>query len=140
MLRVDIRRSRSIALASVNEILKYLRRINNLFLVYGGGKLKFERYSDSSFQSDVDDSKSTSGFVFKLNDCVFFEKSSKQDTTTDSTIEAKYIAASAVAKEATWMRNFAQKLDVIPQTVDPVLVYSDNISAIAQAKELRSHQ
>ncbi|XP_073017815.1 secreted RxLR effector protein 161-like [Primulina eburnea] len=47
----------------VNDILKYLRRTKNLFLVYGSGELKMEGYTDYSFQSNVDDSKSTSGFV-----------------------------------------------------------------------------
>ena len=35
---------------------------------YGGGELKLERFTDSSFQSDIDDSKSISGFIFCLND------------------------------------------------------------------------
>ena len=48
-------------------ILKYLRRTKDLFLVYGGNDLKLTGYTDSSFQSDKDDSKSISGFVFMLN-------------------------------------------------------------------------
>ncbi|KAL0458093.1 UNVERIFIED_CONTAM: hypothetical protein Slati_0436500 [Sesamum latifolium] len=38
-----------------------------MFLIYGGGELILEGYSDASFQSDDDDAKSQSGFVFKLN-------------------------------------------------------------------------
>ncbi|XP_073041853.1 secreted RxLR effector protein 161-like [Primulina eburnea] len=52
---------------AVKDILKYLRRAKNLFFVHGSGELKLELYTDSSFLSDVDDLKSTSGFVFKLN-------------------------------------------------------------------------
>ncbi|XP_073316648.1 secreted RxLR effector protein 161-like [Primulina huaijiensis] len=124
----------------VKDILKYLRRTKNLFLVYGSGELKLEGYTDSSFQSEVDDSKSTSGFVFNLNGGAVSWKSSKQDTTADSTTEAEYIATSAAAKEGVWMRNFIQELGVIPQTVDPVPVYCDNTGAVAQAKELRTLQ
>ena len=51
----------------MKNILKYLRRTKDIFLVYGGSDLKLESYSDSSFQSDPDDSKSTSGYVFTLN-------------------------------------------------------------------------
>ncbi|XP_073051275.1 secreted RxLR effector protein 161-like [Primulina eburnea] len=89
----------------VKDILQYLRRTKNLFLVYGSGELKFEGYTDSSFQSDVDDSKLTSAFVFKLNCGVVSWKSSKQDTTVDSTTKAEYIAALAAANEGVWMKN-----------------------------------
>ncbi|XP_073014538.1 secreted RxLR effector protein 161-like [Primulina eburnea] len=84
---------------AVKDILKYLRRTKNLFLVYGNVELKLENYIDYIFQSDVDDSKLTSIFVFKINGDVISWK--KQDTTADSTTEIEYIVA---AKESVWMR------------------------------------
>ncbi|KAL0367321.1 UNVERIFIED_CONTAM: Secreted RxLR effector protein, partial [Sesamum radiatum] len=85
---------------TVKSILKYLKRTKDMFLIYDGGELILEGYSDASFQSDDDDVKSQSGFVFKLNGGVVAWKSSKQDTTADSTTEAEYIAALEAAKEA----------------------------------------
>ena len=125
---------------AVKMILKYLRRTKDIFLIYGGGELKLEGYTDSSFQSDVDDSKSMSGYIFNLNGGAVSWKSSKQETTADSTTEAEYIAASDAAKEAVWIRNFIQQWGVVPSITDPVTVYCDNNGAIAQAKEPRSHQ
>ncbi|KAL0367240.1 UNVERIFIED_CONTAM: Retrovirus-related Pol polyprotein from transposon TNT 1-94 [Sesamum radiatum] len=84
----------------VKRILKYLKRTKDIFLIYGVGELILEGYSDVRFQSDDDDAKSQSGFVFKLNGGVVAWKSSKQDTTTNSTTEAGYFAASEAAKEA----------------------------------------
>ena len=52
----------------MKNIFKNLRRTKNIILVYGGSDLKLQGYSDSSFQSDPDDSKSTSGYIFTLND------------------------------------------------------------------------
>ena len=52
---------------AVKNILKYLRRTKDIFLVYGGSDLKLEGYSDSNFQSDSDDSKSTLEYIFTLN-------------------------------------------------------------------------
>ena len=99
---------------AVKCILKYLRRTKDLFLVYGGEELKLQGYTDSSFQSDPDDSRSTSGFLFTLNGGAVSWKSSEQPTTADSTIEAEYIAASDAAKEAIWLKKFITDLGVIP--------------------------
>ena len=53
---------------AIKNILMYLKRTKDIFLIYGGGsELKLERYTDSNFQSDLDDSKSISRYVFILN-------------------------------------------------------------------------
>ena len=52
---------------AVKNILKYLRRTKDIFLIYERFDLKLEGYSDSSFQSDLDNSKSTLRYVFTLN-------------------------------------------------------------------------
>ena len=51
---------------AVKNILKYLRRTRDIFLIYEGSDLKLEGYTDFSFKSDPDDSKSISGYVFIL--------------------------------------------------------------------------
>ncbi|KAK4389803.1 Retrovirus-related Pol polyprotein from transposon TNT 1-94 [Sesamum angolense] len=120
---------------AVKTILKYLRRTKDVFLVYGGGELILEGFSDASFQSDDDDTKSQSGFVFKLNGGVVAwksSKSSKQDTTTDSTMEAEYIAASEATKEAVWMKNYILELGVVPSIAELVVIFCDNNGAIGQ--------
>ena len=53
---------------AAKNILKYLRRTKDVFLVYGGEEeLVVMGYTDASFQTDKDDSKSQSGFVFTIN-------------------------------------------------------------------------
>ncbi|CAA0814778.1 cysteine-rich RLK (RECEPTOR-like protein kinase) 8, partial [Striga hermonthica] len=49
--------------AAVKHILKYLRRTKEYMLVYRADSLFPLGYSDSDFQSDRDESKSTSGYV-----------------------------------------------------------------------------
>jgi hypothetical protein len=67
---------------------KYLRRTKGMFLVYGGEEeLVVTGYTDASFQTDQDDSKSQSGYVFTINSGDVSWKSSKQETVTDSTTE-----------------------------------------------------
>ena len=51
-------------------------------------------YTDSSFQSDCDDSRSMSSYVFTLNGGAVCWKSFKQYTVIDSVCEVEYNAAS----------------------------------------------
>ena len=126
---------------AVKNILKYLRRTKDAFLLYGKeDELVVNGYTDASFQSDKDDFRSQSGYVFCLNRGAVSWRSSKQDTVADSTTEAEYIAASEAAKEAVWIKKFVTGLGVIPSISNPVDLYCDNNGAIAQAKEPRSHQ
>ncbi|KAL0339366.1 UNVERIFIED_CONTAM: Retrovirus-related Pol polyprotein from transposon TNT 1-94 [Sesamum angustifolium] len=75
-----------------------------------------------------------------VNGDVVAWKSSKQDTTANSTTKAEYISASEAAKEAIWMKNYIQDLGVVPSIVEPIVIFCDNNGVIAQAKELRSHR
>ncbi|GJW32258.1 retrotransposon protein, putative, ty1-copia subclass [Tanacetum coccineum] len=84
----------------VNNILKYLRNTTDIFLVYGGEEeLRVTGYCDASWQTDKDDSRLQSGWIFLLNRGAVTWKSSKQDTVADSTCESKYIAACEASKE-----------------------------------------
>ena len=127
---------------TVKNILKYLRRTKDIFLIYSGqeGKLVISGYTDAGFQYDLYDFRSQSGFVFCLNGGAVSWRSSKQDIVADSTTEAQYIVASDAAKEAVWIKNFVFRLGVVPSITNPVDVYCDNNEAIAQAKETGSHQ
>jgi hypothetical protein len=115
----------------VKNILKYLRRTRDVFLVYGGEEeLVVNGYTDASFQTDTDDSQSQSCFVFTINGGAVSWKSSKQETVTDSTAEAEYIAASGAAKEGVWMRRFLIELGVFPDASSPLNLHCDNNGAI----------
>ncbi|KAM2034968.1 hypothetical protein ACFX16_038120 [Malus domestica] len=85
--------------AAVKTVLKYLRKTNDMFLVYGGAtELRVEAYTDADFQSDVDDRSSNSGYVFTLNGGAVSWKSKKQYVIVDSTMEAEYVAAAKAGK------------------------------------------
>ena len=86
---------------AVKNILKYLRRTKDLFLVFGGSvdEISVTGYTDASFQTDRDDFRSQSGYVFTLNGGAISWKSSKQDRIADSTTKAECIAASEATKE-----------------------------------------
>ena len=123
---------------AVKSILKYLRATREMFLVYGGNpesELKVTGYCDAGFQTDRDDAKSQTGYIFILNGGAIDWKSKKQTTTAMSATESEYIAASEAAMEAVWIRKFIHGLDVVPTNKDPMEIYCDNSGAIIIANE-----
>ncbi|KAL0286776.1 UNVERIFIED_CONTAM: hypothetical protein Sangu_2721600 [Sesamum angustifolium] len=52
----------------------------------------------------------------------------------DSTIEFEYIAASEAAKEAVWMKNYIQKLGVVPSITEPIVIFFDNNTTTANKR------
>ena len=96
-------------------------------------------YSDASFQTDRDNFRSQSGWVFTLNGGAVTWKSSKQETVSHSTCELEYIAASEASKEVIWLKNFIGNLGVIPSIKETVEIFYDNEGAVALTKEPRDH-
>ncbi|KAK1694795.1 hypothetical protein QYE76_011492 [Lolium multiflorum] len=126
---------------AVKNILKYLKRTKDMFLCYGGDQeLIVTSYTDASWNTDPDDSKSQSGYVFILNGAAVSWCSSKQCTVAKSSTESEYIAASEASSEAVWMKRFIVELGVVPSALDPLVIYCDNMGAIANAQEPRSHK
>ena len=123
----------------MKTILKYLKNTKDQWLIFGDTDLKLVGYTDFSFQSDHDDSRSMSGYVFTLNRGVICWKDSKRHTMADFVCKAEYIAVSDAAKEVVWLRKFITELGVTPPIDGPILLYCDSARAIAQLKEPKSH-
>jgi hypothetical protein len=78
---------------AVKNVLRYLRRTKDMFLVYGEceEELAVKGYVDASFGSDPDDSKSQTGYVFMLNGGAISWRSGKQSVVAQSSMESEYI-------------------------------------------------
>ncbi|GJS00125.1 retrotransposon protein, putative, ty1-copia subclass [Tanacetum coccineum] len=114
---------------AMKNILKYLRNTKDMFLIYGGDsttELGITCYTDASWETDRDDLRSQTGFVFVMNGGAVDWKSSKQSTTAMSSMEAEYIAAAEAAMEAIWIRKFISGLGVVPSIDKPMDMYCDN--------------
>ncbi|GJX74385.1 putative RNA-directed DNA polymerase [Tanacetum coccineum] len=122
---------------AVKNILKYLRNTKDMVLVYEAkpeDELKVSCYADASFQTDKDDTKSQTGYVFVLNGGAVDWKSAKQSTTAMSSTEAEYIAAAEASMEAVWMRKFIDGLGgVMSSNKRPMEMLCDNEPALAIA-------
>ncbi|KAK1627494.1 hypothetical protein QYE76_001809 [Lolium multiflorum] len=89
---------------------------------------------------DNNDEDRDYGYVFILNGAAVSWASSKQCTVAKSSTESEYIAASEASSEAVWMKRFIVELGVVPSALDPLVIYCDNMGAIANAQEPRSHK
>ncbi|GAX74896.1 hypothetical protein CEUSTIGMA_g2342.t1 [Chlamydomonas eustigma] len=69
-------------------------------------------YADSSYSSDPDTRKSTTGYVFLYNGGAVSWGSRLQQTVAMSTMEAEYMAAAAAAKEGLWFRKLMEELQL----------------------------
>ena len=124
---------------AVKNILKYLRRTKDWVLTLSGSDdLRVTGYCDASFQTDRDNLRSHSGWMFTLNGGALTWKSSKQETVADSTCESEYIAASKASK-GIGLKNFIGDLRVVPAIKEPMEIFCDSNSAVALAKEPRDH-
>ncbi|GKG03645.1 hypothetical protein Tco_0311281, partial [Tanacetum coccineum] len=107
-----------------------------MFLVYGGNpttKLRVECYCDVGFETDRDDMKFQTGYVFVLNRGVMDWKSSKKSTIAMSATESEYIAALEAAMEAVWIMKYISGLGIVPTMNESLNMYCDNSAAIHYA-------
>ncbi|XP_050875617.1 secreted RxLR effector protein 161-like [Lathyrus oleraceus] len=80
---------------ALKRILRYIQGTVSLGMFYSNSdKYKLVGYSDSDWCGDIDDRKSTSGYVFFMGNTAFTWLSKKQPIVTLSTCEAEYVAAS----------------------------------------------
>ena len=98
---------------AVKMILKYLKGSKDRGIVYGGGTLDIEGYSDSDWAGDKESRKSTSGYIFMLNGGPVNWCLRRQATVALSSTQAEYIALTLAAKEATWLRFFLTELGLL---------------------------
>ncbi|PNX88119.1 putative copia-type protein [Trifolium pratense] len=97
-------RPTEIHVVAVKRILRYLKGTISYGLWYKREKNdELTGWSDSDYAGDLDDRKSTSGYVFMIGSKVVSWSSKKQPIVTLSTTEAEFIAAANCACQAIWL-------------------------------------
>ncbi|GJU54159.1 retrotransposon protein, putative, ty1-copia subclass [Tanacetum coccineum] len=118
----EVKRMQNVPYASAVGSIMYAVRCTrpdvtitkDMFLVYGGNpeaEHRVDCYCNAGFETDRDDIKSQTRYVFILNGGAVDWKSSKQSTTAMSATETEYKAASEAAMKAVWFKKFISKLD-----------------------------
>jgi len=115
--------------AHLKRVLRYLKDTASMKLVYKrSAELPLVGYADSDWANDLDDRKSTSGFLFQVYGNTVMWCSKKQPIVTCSTTEAEYVSAATAAMEASWFIKVLSDLQIDPML--PVKIYEDNQGCI----------
>ena len=118
---------------AVKWILRYLHGTSNVCIEYGRKNEGLQVFIDADFGGDLDQRKSTLGYVFCLEGSAISWKSSLQGVVAQSTTEVEYMAVSEGFKEAQWLKGFVSEL-MMKECVHTV--FCDSQSAI----DLAMHQ
>lgn len=120
--------------AAAKRILRYLKGSLQYGILYRKGELscELEGWSDSDYAGDVDDRKSTSGYVYRLGSGAISWSSKKQAIVTLSTTEAEFVAASSCACQGIWLRKILHHLCQTQRSCTKI--YCDNSSSIKLSK------
>ena len=122
---------------AVKRIMRYLCRTKDFGIEYRhSSTISLVGYSDADWAGDLDDRKSTSGYIFKLSGGAV-SWSQKQSSVALSTVEAKYMALSSASQECIWLRNVLS--DLGQSSTSPTVVYEDNQPAISLAHNPEFH-
>ncbi|KAL6343008.1 hypothetical protein AAG906_017028 [Vitis piasezkii] len=105
---------------AAKRICRYFQGTKDFGLFYKKGKI------------DQDNRRSTSGYVFMLGTGAVSWSSKKQPIVTLSTTEAEFVAATACACQAIWLRKILEELHL--KQVGATTIFCDNSSTIKLSK------
>jgi transposase InsO family protein len=113
---------------ALKRILRYLSGTKEYGIVYGGSDFVLTGWTDSDWAGDLDDSRSTAGYVFLLAGGAISWASRKQTSVALSSTEAEYMAQKNAATEGIWLRGLLEELTLRDNA--PTTIWADNQGAI----------
>ena len=122
--------------SAVKGIMRFLNSTINHGLLYGEGN-SLTGYSHAKWAGNLDDRKSTSGYVFTMSGAAVNWMSKKQNCVELSTAEAEYMAFSMAAQESTWLEPLLHELN--EKSEEPIMIYEENQSTICMAMNPKFH-
>jgi hypothetical protein len=119
----------------------YLAHTRTVGLALGGpNQVTLSGWVDADWAGCHDTRRSTTGYLFKINNSPIVWSSKRQQTVSTSTVEAEYIAITEAAKEALWLRNLLKELGFENIVTEATVLHTDNQGAIRLAINPSTHQ
>ncbi|XP_031357909.1 uncharacterized protein LOC116181661 isoform X3 [Photinus pyralis] len=123
----------------LKQVLRYLKLTENLGLKFtknNNSVIQLNAYVDSDFANNIQDRKSISGYVIKINNNAVCWQTKKQNVVALSSAESEYIALSYCVCESLFVGQIIS--DLLNCTVFPIQFYEDNQSCMRIASTLES--
>ncbi|XP_076951988.1 secreted RxLR effector protein 161-like [Bidens hawaiensis] len=118
---------------AVKHVMRYVKGTIDFGIRYKkNGDAKLVGYSDSSHATDRMDGKSTTGIVFCYGGGPIAWCSQKQNTVALSSCEVEFIAATATACQAIWLKGLLE--EITEKSVEAITLRVDNKSVILLMK------
>lgn len=113
---------------AAKRVLRYLKATQNIGISYSKKSSEMlQGYSDADWAGDIEDRKSTSGFVFMLSGGAICWESRKQRCVSLSSCESEYISLSDAAKELTFLISLYES--ITGSKAQTPVIYNDSQSA-----------
>lgn len=124
---------------AVKHLLRYIKGTLDYKLTYAptSGSELFTSYVDADHGGNLDNGRSTTGFVIKMGTGAISWSSRLQSIVALSTTEAEYVGAVSAAQEVLWLRNLLSEFGY--DMSSPSTLYIDNLSALSVAKNPEHH-
>ncbi|GJT01421.1 ribonuclease H-like domain, reverse transcriptase, RNA-dependent DNA polymerase [Tanacetum coccineum] len=118
---------------AIRQVLRYVKGTKDYGITYkhnGGNKI--HGFSDSSYGVNTQEGKGTTGIIFYYGESPISWSTQKQATVALSSCESEFIAATAAATQALWLKRLLGKLTQSQE--EKITIQVDNKSAIALMK------
>ncbi|GJX29806.1 ribonuclease H-like domain, reverse transcriptase, RNA-dependent DNA polymerase [Tanacetum coccineum] len=118
---------------AVKQVLRYVKGTKDYGITYkhNGGNI-IQGFSDSSYGVNTQEGKGTTGIIFYYGDSPISWSTQKQATVALSSCESEFIAATAAATQALWLKRLLSRLTHSEE--EKITIMVDNKSAIQLMK------
>ncbi|CAJ2650469.1 unnamed protein product [Trifolium pratense] len=138
LIAIYMERPTKLNLAAAKRVLRYIQDTLNFGILYTrSNDCELKGWTDSDYAGDIDDRKSTSGYVYMYGNGAISWSSKKQAIITLSTTEVEYVAAASCACQGVWLRRILEQLKQTHMTGTTILC--DNTSSIKLSKNPVMH-